>query len=403
MQHIANVSVELYRERWRSFLNEYQQELFCPALVQAVLTSIPITAQIASFAAFANVDLTEVICDELTSVSKNSSLTRRSEDVFRMDPQRQTENFINLTTSIAYNPAGDLIAAGSVRVYSQGDDVEDYGEAHLYVIKASNGQTNLVLYEGESSSSEFPMFNNLVWSQDGNEIFVSTDAMGEIWRFDVNTGQRTAIYRGLENAQYTSLHPSDDLLVSVGGDASVTIHDVSSGEIHSQFEVSRIDRPVSNSWAAWSPNASQLAVGSSDGRIRLFDATTYQLQLLLNVDLQNDSQIESAVWLPNSELIAVSSTMSSSLWTTISGTIVRELFGGVGYYSSLTWDASSQLLIGQRGAMIRFSSLATGQIIYEMGPFLGSLSFAVSSDGSQIAIGSENPASPILQTENPYF
>lgn len=313
-----------------------------------------------------------------------------------MEPNSQDGKFRTDITAMAYSPDSRYIALGGMNVYNEGDDVEDYQETQLHIVEARSGEVIRTLYEDAEEPHVFPYFHNIVWTQDGSELFV-TGGQGEVWRFDTTTGQQVATYKRTRGAaQYTALSPNERLIAATGGNGKFEIFDVLSGSVVAAIEILRVDRPTSGDWIGWSPDGTYLAVGSRDGRMRIFDGTSFELVRTLEVYSGRDETVSSGAWSPDSRYLAISGARKTTLWEVDSGTVVRSLFGTCERIDKLNWHPNRPVIFGVMGELLMASDLTTGTVKYKVHPHDDLIAAALSPDGKWIAHNGSSFANPVV-------
>lgn len=315
-----------------------------------------------------------------------------------MEPNNPGGIFRTAILSMAYSPDSRYIALGGMNVYNEGDDVDDFQEMQLHIVEARSGDVVHTLYEDAEEPHVFPYFYNIVWTEDGSELFVSTGGQGEVWRFDTTTGQQVATYKRTRGAvQYAALSPDERLIAATGGNGNFEIFDVLNGRVVANIEIPFIDRSNDRDWIGWSPDGAYLAVGSRDGRMRIFDGTSFELVRTLEVYTGRNQSVDFGAWSSDSRYLAISGVGENLLWDMDSGTHVRNFFKNHRHTMILDWHPSKPVIFGITDMGLLASYVTTGTVNYVEHPNEDLIAAALSPDGKWIAHNGSSFANPVVQ------
>lgn len=193
-------------------------------------------------------------------------------------------------------------------------------------------------HSGEVSSAAF--------SPDGAHL-VSV-APGEVFLWDVHTGERLAALEGAQEASKAVWSPDGQMLATAGGPV-VQVWPAEGGQV-----VSSLDGGSPSTSVAWSPDASNLAVGRVDGSTAILEAQSGLL--LRTLEGQADS-VGVVLWSPDgSKLVtaagdadATGAGATAIVWDAQTGERLYVMEG----YENAAWSPD-----GARLALWRSDSLA---------------------------------------------
>jgi len=141
---------------------------------------------------------------------------------------------------------------------------------------------------------------------------------------------------------------------------------------------------------AWSPDGTEIATGSTDGRIRTWDAqNTRQLLTLVG----HTSHVLSIAWSPNGTKIASGSADNTiKIWNAQTGAILQTLTGHSDYVETVSWSPDgTKIVSGSDDHTIKIWNARSG---LELQTLAGHADFvysvAWSPNGSLIASGSKD-------------
>ncbi len=141
---------------------------------------------------------------------------------------------------------------------------------------------------------------------------------------------------------------------------------------------------------AYSPNGQQIASGSYDKTVRLWDAQSGQLLHTLRGHTQ---EVTSVAYSPNGQQIASGSSDNAVwLWDAESGQLLHTLHGHTSWVNSVVYSPNSQqIATGSSDNIVRLWDAASGQLFHTLRGHEDSvLGVAYSPNGQQIASGSSD-------------
>lgn len=182
--------------------------------------------------------------------------------------------------------------------------------------------------------------NNGQWLAYGN-----TNGNGqpivELW--SIVTKEIVAQLQSKGQAMSLAFEPSGRHLAVYGDDLSVSIWDLESKKIARQIRVAG-DNGVFKGVVRFSPNGYWLAIGETDGRIRLLDTATYEEKASFEAASEG---ITALAFSPDEMLLASASGYANSaaqLWKVPSGDSAGALAGHTGWISGLAFSPQGKTL-----------------------------------------------------------
>ncbi|HKV13171.1 MAG TPA: TIR domain-containing protein [Thermoanaerobaculia bacterium] len=221
---------------------------------------------------------------------------------------------------IAWSPDGTKIASAS----------------NDYTVRIWDAITGKCLRILKGHSKEV---GTVTWSPDGNKLASGSRDM-HILIWDVLTGKNIRwLYSHFDLVRAVDWSPDGRFLASGSNDHRVQISDASSWKSLQQFLIA--DRIPS---VRWSPNGRFLATVSEDGKISLF-VLNEESRLTQHFAGSTDRHVLDVTWSPNSELFATASDDSTiKIWEAESGKIRLILQGHTGGVISISFSADGSLL-----------------------------------------------------------
>jgi WD40 repeat protein len=170
-----------------------------------------------------------------------------------------------------------------------------------------------------------PSVVKIAWSADGNLQAVGYDDQRTVEIRNAATGQivRTLEVSHFEDIAWSPLaHPELLAVSDLGG--NIWIFDVTTGNVAARIE-DHLDSDITT--VAWSPDGTRLAAGhvmggmkgeSARGIPKVWDATTGQLLMTFD-DSPHRYRVNSVAWSPDGARIASAGTERVIIWNTVSG------------------------------------------------------------------------------------
>jgi hypothetical protein len=192
-------------------------------------------------------------------------------------------------------------------------------DGRLSSVKIINAETGAILRDlltGIQATS-------ISWSPSGLRLsvaYITASGSGGaniIGVFDAITGQETQIRTGFDEIiSELDWHPQNEQQIAAGSlDGEVKIFDV-----FTQSAIASLPIPDQATSVQWNPSGTLLAATSDIGQIRIWDSQSFQLQS----DLESFSRIEEMIWSSDGNLLVVNSFGQISFWNWVSSTIVGD-------------------------------------------------------------------------------
>ena len=319
-----------------------------------------------------------------------------------------TQTF-NGITSIAFNPTGDLFAAG-----------EGQGDVRLWNVA---DQQQIAIYRGHTG-----WILAIAFSPDGNLIAsTSDDQTIKIW--DLQTGQCLKTFHGhIHQARSIAFSPNNKFLVSGSEDQTIKAWNVNTGECfvtltgHTDRVRSVVfcngdhivasgsdDQTIKiwdlrtgeccntlqghNDWVqtiAYNPGGKTLASGSNDLTIRIWNLESGQCERVLH---GHSNRVRSVSFSPDGKLLASGSEdCTVKLWGLSTGKCINTFHDHTQRVRSVSFNPNSKSLIsGGEDCVIKIWDIDTGHCLSTLNGYshwVSSVAFA--PDGKLIASGSED-------------
>ena len=251
----------------------------------------------------------------------------------------QISQYTTVSTSQPLYPGGRTLAVREDLALIGGSD----GVAGVYSI---SGQKVLSALKGGGGA-----ITDGLWA--GSRAVVSTasgkvkvfEAQQEVASFSVHAGEASGL----------ALHPSGDILASVGVDKSYVLYDLEANTVLTQvysdsgspIPSSRSTRLLTSSsvltCAKFHPDGHLLAAGGGDGQIKVFDVKSGTEAAAFDLGAPVKALVfsENGIWL--AALTDDSSTVS--IWDLRKSTEIKSLEMG-GKVDTISWDYTGQFLVG---------------------------------------------------------
>ncbi|EFE44372.1 hypothetical protein TRV_00845 [Trichophyton verrucosum HKI 0517] len=232
--------------------------------------------------------------------------------------------------SISLNSSGELALVG-------GTD----GVAGIYSLPEKRVVASLKSGSGSITDS--------AWVGDKAVIATSTGAVkafeneSEAASFNVHAGTAAAL----------AVHPTGDIVASVGIDKSYTLYDISSSSV-----ITQIFTDAALSCVKFHPDGHLLAAGGADGQIKIFDVKSGTSAATFDMS----GPIKALYFSENGTWLAAVTKDSSdiSVWDLRKSTVVKVLETG-SRVDSISWDYTGQFLLtgGPNGITVQQYSKAS--------------------------------------------
>ena len=270
----------------------------------------------------------------------------KSEDLERFKPRPLPESIYPGSTSIALDISRDLVLLG-------GTD----GVAGMYSLAKKEVVQTLEGGMGTITRS--------AWAGDRAILAMSSGTV-KVFKSGSESASFTA-HAG--EARDLAVHPSGNILASVGVDKSFVVYDLEfstvitrvhtkSGMLFQRHMIIRGLRVTALSVAAFHPDGHLLAVGGDDGQVKVHDIKTSEnaANFDLTGSVQSISFSENGTWLA---AVARGET-SISIWDLRKASQVKTLEIG-GEIRTISWDYTGQFLaaVGSNGTTVQYYSKAS--------------------------------------------
>ncbi|KAH8425216.1 WD repeat PRP19 family protein [Aspergillus melleus] len=267
--------------------------------------------------------LPEAVLARIDSTQASLSKTRRKRPV--------PENWATSDTLSAYQPIANsepLSAGGKALSINATGDLALVGGADGVVGIYSLSQKQVV----QSLQANGPV-TDAVWAGDKAVVASSTGAVkvfengGEVANFSLHAGAATAI----------AVHPTGDIVASVGADKSYVLYDLSTNSV-----ITQIFSDASLLSVKFHPDGHLVAAGGVDGQIKIFDIKTGAPA----ANYAMTSPVKCLFFSENGTFLAAVADKSTavSIWDLRSSQEVKVLDTG-NQIDSLSWDYTGQFLL----------------------------------------------------------
>lgn len=285
--------------------------------------------------------LSEDLVSKVEATQEKLSKTRRkravpedwatADDVQAFKPQKLSDPLYPGARSVAIDTSGDLVLCGGADGVAGAFSKSQ--KKVLHVLKGGSGAITHAIWNGTRAI--------IATSAGVIKIF---DNGAEIAKFSRHAGEATAL----------AIHPSGDILASVGTDKSLILYDLSSSTVATQ-----IHTESALTTAAFHPDGHLFAAGGVDGQIRIYDVKSgaaAAANFETSGPIQSLAFSENGTWLA----VAVKGEISVQIWDLRKAAQIKAVEIGT-EIESVRWDYTGQFLLvaGPSGLAIQQYSKST--------------------------------------------
>jgi WD40 repeat protein/basic membrane lipoprotein Med (substrate-binding protein (PBP1-ABC) superfamily)/DNA-binding SARP family transcriptional activator len=284
----------------------------------------------------------------------------------------QLAGHTNGILSVTFNPSGERLATAS----------QD-GTIRLWNVALSREWLSYPIPEGVS---------RIAFSPDSSLLVAGTGNQGEIHLWDLATGEEAVQFSDGGHpggVEAVAISPDGSRLASVGGDASLKIWDIDTGQL-----LNTKDEPEFSVIhdVAYSPDGSLLAIGGEDYTIKLIDAA----RLEKSSEFLNKDMVDGLAFSPDGNLLA-STTRSgvARLWDVRTGEETQTLVVAADWLADLDFSphGDSLALAGDDGTVSIWQIGDDQPRLTLHGHSVPVTGVAYSPDGRRIATASQDGTS----------
>ncbi|RMZ89380.1 hypothetical protein DV736_g3387, partial [Chaetothyriales sp. CBS 134916] len=296
--------------------------------LRKALSEVQVAAPMANGRDSMHVDpapLPESIKAKIERTQESLSKTRRKrpvpeewatgDDISAFATKLTTPPLLKGGSSVSVHKAGDLVLVGGVE-----------GAADVYSLSQNKAIQTLSSGGGAVTDTLWAGDGPVLASSTGKVLVFSAQSDAELASFATHSGSVTGI----------ALHPSGDLLASVGEDGTYALYDL----VESR-PLTQVSSGSNFTCGQFHPDGHLLAAGSEDGNIRIYDIKSGAQAAVFEVGsaLQQIVFSENGIWL--AALVRHSSAIS--IWDIRKAAEIKRLDTG-GVIESLDWDYTGQFL-----------------------------------------------------------
>ena len=318
-------------------------------------------------------------------------------------------------TAVAWSPHGQYIAsAGTLDSSVQVWNVNTGDLVLLPDLAIDRAEKRLLSRERVPAffATNNQRVDTLAWSSDSIHIAAALgDDTVDVW--SITTGDESLLqFSQPGNANALAWSPDGSSIAAVSGNTAVQVRSATTGKLiftytgHAQAVLT----------LAWSPDGKSIASGAADGIVQVWNASTGRTSVTYR---GHAAAVNAISWSPDSRQIASGGNDGTvQVWDAVGGDSVaatgRPLFtyrGHAGEVNAVAWQRGAQLLPGQEARIASGGTDATvqvwsfdkdgniqsrqgmvlqGEVLIYRGHTAQVTSITWSSDGQQIASGSED-------------